>query len=207
MNLRRFATLLLAGTVASVLAVAALPASAGAAEPDSGPVPLVNYGSGSCFEPTEPSGHTEWAGVPIKQHACQLTALDNWAFESVGFIAFNGGEAPWWCIPLPTISCDSIGQIGYHIKNQQTDLCLDARDGATNNGSVVQQWTCRAETSARSMIWWIEDGDYPDQIKIVNFNSELCLDVRGGSLADGAQLQQYHCTDNNTAQNFHQNLF
>jgi hypothetical protein len=205
MSLRRIIALLLAGLVAA-LALVVMPTPASAAEPDSRSLPLINYGSGKCFEPSEPSGHVEWAGVPIKQRTCQNTALDNWTFESVGFITFNGGEPPWWCIPLPTVSCDPIGQLGYHIKNQLTGLCLDARDGATTDGSVVQQWTC-GSTSARSMLWWVEDGDYPSQINIMNFRSDLCLDVRAGSLADGAQLQQYHCTDENTAQNFYQNPF
>jgi hypothetical protein len=37
-----------------------------------------------------------------------------------------------------------------------------------------------------------------------NFNSDLCLDVRAGSWDELAQLQQYHCTSNNVAQNFRQ---
>jgi len=95
---------------------------------------------------------------------------------------------------------------GYHIRNQLTGKCLDARDGATTDWSVVQQWTC-GNLNARSMIWWVEDGDFPSQRTIVNFNSELCLDVAWGSGDDGAQIQQFHCTDNNLAQNFYQQIF
>jgi Ricin-type beta-trefoil lectin domain-like len=56
----------------------------------------------------------------------------------------------------------------------------------------------------RSMVWYVELGDFPDAYKIKNFNSDLCLDVRSGSHDDYVQLQQYHCTSNNAAQNFWQ---
>ena len=58
------------------------------------------------------------------------------------------------------------------------------------------------------MIWYIDPGDFtgPDwhSIKLKNVNSDLCLDVRSGSSDELAQLQQYHCTSNNRAQNFRQ---
>lgn len=57
---------------------------------------------------------------------------------------------------------------------------------------------------ARSMIWFIGDGDFPDAKTLFNVNSELCLDVAWGSSDDGAQIQQFHCASDNTAQNFRQ---
>ena len=54
------------------------------------------------------------------------------------------------------------------------------------------------------MLWYVQPGDFPGMFKVRNFNSDRCLDVRGGSSADGAQLQQYHCTSINLAQNFGQ---
>ena len=138
--------------------------------------------------------------MPVQQHGCQSIALQSWKFVSLGAIALNG-EPPWYC-PW----CDPIARIGYHIVNQQTGQCLDARDGATADWSVVQQWTCQ-DFHARSMLWWVEAGDYPGTLKIVNFNSEKCLDVAWGSSDDFAQIQQFHCTSNNAAQNFYQALW
>jgi Ricin-type beta-trefoil lectin domain len=107
--------------------------------------------------------------------------------------------------------CIRLGAEGFFIKNTNltTDpaapdgLCMDVRDGAKSDGAVVQQWTCR-DSSARSMVWYTEQGDFPGALKLRNFNSDLCLDVRGGSSLEYAQLQQYDCTSNNPAQNFWQ---
>jgi len=202
MNLRRKLAILLAGMVASVLVLVAIRSPASATEPNTASYrPLINYGSGKCLEPVGPNGHTEINGIPVQQRSCQLTRVQNWAFVSLGAIPFNG-QPPWYC-PW----CDPLGAIGYHIVNLQTGQCLDARDGATSDGSVVQQWPCQDHT-ARSMLWWVETGEYPGgglgTFKVVNFRSELCLDVRSGSHDDGAQIQQYHCTSNNPAQNFFQ---
>jgi hypothetical protein len=162
------------------------------------PIPLVNVGSHKCFAPTAQDGHIDWAGLPIQQGACDPTFTSQfYILVPLGVVLFNEGP-PWWCW-----GCIHLGADGYFIKNQFTGLCMDARDGAKNDGSVVQQWTCR-DKNARSMVWYIEAGDFSGALKIRNFNSDLCLDVRGGSSAELAQLQQYHCTSNNTAQNFRQ---
>ena len=44
------------------------------------------------------------------------------------------------------------------------------------------------------MVWYVQSGDFPDSLKIRNFNSDLCLDVAWGSWEDYAQIQQFHCT-------------
>ncbi|HEX6682691.1 MAG TPA: RICIN domain-containing protein [Candidatus Limnocylindrales bacterium] len=199
-RLRNSLAALLMCVATSALAVVAAPSPASAAPYANGPMPLINVGSNKCFQPVEPSGHVEWAGVPVLQRTCFLSfTLQNWRFESKGYVAFN--DQPWWCW-----GCIPDGAEGYFIRNQQTDLCLDARDGATTDWSVVQQWTCR-DRNARSMVWYVQPGDYPDSFKIRNFNSDLCLDVAWGSPDDFAQIQQYHCTGNNPAQNFYQALW
>ena len=53
------------------------------------------------------------------------------------------------------------------------------------------------------MVWYSEPGDFPGALKLRNFNSDLCLDVRWGSDVY-AQLQRHHYTSNNAAQNFRQ---
>jgi hypothetical protein len=170
-------------------------------------MPLINTGSGKCFEPTPQGGASDLAGLPIQQRTCSPRVIrpddtidrpiQYYQFQSQGPVAFNdqGWFPCWGCIPNQTT--------GYLIRNLDTNLCLDARDGARTDGSVIQQWTCR-DRNARSMVWYVEPGDFPYMFKVRNFNSDLCLDVRGGSSNEYAQLQQYRCTLNNLAQNFSQ---
>lgn len=199
-KLRRISAALLACVATSVLALMATQSPANAAPDANYATPLINIGSNKCFQPVEPSGHVEWTGVPIQQHSCYLGyQLQNWTFQSLGYVAYN--DQSWWCW-----GCIPDGTEGFFIKNQQTGLCLDARDGATTDWSVVQQYTCR-DVKARSMVWYVQPGDYPDSFKIRNFHSDLCVDVASGSWDDFAQLQQYHCTSNNPAQNFYQALW
>jgi hypothetical protein len=169
--------------------------------------PLINIGSGKCFEPTPQGGASDWAGLPIQQRTCGPRVIHPdgtadppaqfYQFQSQGYVAYN--DQGWF--PCP--GCIEVGTTGFLIRNEATQLCLDARDGAKTDGSVVQQWTCR-DRNARSMVWYVEPGDFPGMFKVRNFNSDLCLDVRGGSSDEFAQLQQYHCTSNNLAQEFSQ---
>jgi hypothetical protein len=139
------------------------------------PIPLVNLGSHKCFAPTPQDGHSDWAGLPIQQRTCNLAfTVQYWILVPLGTVLFKDGP-PWYCW-----GCIHLGAEGYFIKNDFTGLCLDARDGATSDWSVVQQWTCR-DKNARSMVWYVEKDDYArDALKqLRNFNSDLCLDVRG----------------------------
>jgi hypothetical protein len=217
MKIRRGIAGLLAcvATSAIILVATPLPASA---DPCTSPsstgancpqpflfIQLVNVGSDKCFLTTPQDGHYDWAGLPIQQRTCDYPFLGPYAFVPLGGVLFNEGP-PWYCP-----GCIRLGAEGFFIKNTNltTDLappdglCMDVRDGAKSDGAVVQQWTCR-DSTARSMVWYTEQGDFPGALKVKNFNSELCLDVRGGSSAEFAQLQQYHCTSNNPAQNFWQ---
>ena len=206
MKIRRGIAGLLACMATSAMILVATPLSARADGPATDG-PLINIGSGKCFEPTPQSGHSDWAGLPIQQRTCGPRVIHPdgtadppaqfYQFASQGQVAYNdqGWFPCWGCIPK--------GTTGFLIRNEGTQLCLDARDGARTDGSVVQQWTCR-DRNARSMVWYVESGDFPGMFKLRNFNSDLCLDVRGGSSDEFAQLQQYHCTSNNLAQEFSQ---
>jgi Ricin-type beta-trefoil lectin domain-like/Ricin-type beta-trefoil lectin domain len=162
------------------------------------PISLVNVGSGKCFAPNPP-----WAvaGFPVQQQTCDGFPVQQWVFLSAGTVQLNKG-VPWYC-PW----CINTNQVdGYFIYNQNSGLCMDVQDGSTSDSSVVQQSTCSYPPSpqVRSMIWYIAPGDFFSTFKVRNLNSDHCLDVRDGSSADYAQLQQYHCTSNNAAQNFRQ---
>jgi Ricin-type beta-trefoil lectin domain-like len=195
MNIRRGIAALVACAVAVVVAMSATQASANeSTDPiKNRAIPLINYGSGKCFEPTPQDGHTELAGLPIQQRTCVTGRwLQSYTFQSVGVVLYNE-SGPWI----------HLGTEGYFIRNPYTELCLDARDGSRSDQSVVQQSTCLGAND-RSMVWYVEKGDFPGHILIRNLNSDLCLDVASGSSDEYAQLQQYHCTSSNLAQNFRQ---
>jgi hypothetical protein len=202
MKIRRGIAGLLACVVTSAMILVATPLPASADDPEENfAIPLINVGSSKCFAPTPQDGHLDWAGLPIQQRTCNIAfTVQYYKFVPLGYVIFNEGRPPWYCP-----SCIALGAEGYFIQNDFTGLCMDARDGATSDGSVVQQWTCR-DKNARSMVWYSEQGDFPGALKLRNFNSDLCLDVSWGSSDEYAQLQQYHCTSNNAAQNFWQTL-
>jgi hypothetical protein len=200
---------LLACLAATTIVLTVTPLRARADPPldDHQPLPLINMGSGMCFEPTAQGVPSNSNGLLIQQRTCSPGVLQpagtldrpiQWyQFQSQGYVAFNdqGWFPCWGCIPK--------GTTGYLIRNLDTNLCLDARDGAKTDTSVVQQWECR-DRNGRSMMWYVQPGDFPGMFTVRNFNSDLCLDVRASSWDEFAQLQQYHCTSNNVAQNFTQ---
>lgn len=193
-------------TSAMILVATLLSARADNLLDDHQHMPLINIGSAKCFEPI--GGSSNSAGLPIRQRTCSSGVIESggidrpiqyYQFQSQGHVAFNDqGWFDWLC----WFGCIPNGTEGYLIRNLDTDLCLDVRDGSKSDWAVVQQWTCNK--NARSMLWYIQPGDWPGMFKVRNFNSDRCLDVKGGSWAEGAQLQQYHCTSNNLAQNFSQ---
>jgi hypothetical protein len=152
--------------------------------------------------------------LAIQQRICTTRVNERYDIFYYIFEPVRFDEPPPWYCP----GCIHLVTTRYFIRNKVTRQCVDARDGAKNDWSIVQQWSCRdksAPQNARSMVWDSVPGDfYSDGIhslgitgrsfKLKNFNSGLCLDVRSGSSDEFAQFQQYHCTSNNPAQNFYQ---
>ena len=64
--------------------------------------------------------------------------------------------------------------------------CMDATDGATENGTPIQLYDCNGTPAQQ----WQPDA----QGQIVNTKSGRCLDATGPSAADGTRLQLYDCT-------------
>lgn len=81
-------------------------------------VKLVSSENGKCLQPLNGS-HTQ--GVAVVQEAC------------------NGSAAQQWTVT--TVSATKV-----HLVNRESNLCLDARGGATN-GTPIQQWTCNKITN------------------------------------------------------------
>jgi hypothetical protein len=118
----------------------------------------------------EPNG--SGLGAPILQQPCD-----------------NTHRAQHWVLSPTTPS-------QYQIANKGFPTCMDVRDGRNADRTVVQQWSC--DIQARSMRWQ-PSTLVPDRFfKFVSAIGSRCLDVAGGSLQPGAQIQIYRCTQANT---------
>jgi hypothetical protein len=118
----------------------------------------------------EPNG--SGLGAPILQQPCD-----------------NTHRAQHWVLSPATAT-------QYQIANKGFPTCLDVRDGRNADRTVVQQWSC--DIQARSMRWQ-PSTLVPDRFfKFVSAIGSRCLDVAGGSLQPGAQIQIYRCTQANT---------
>ena len=94
---------------------------------------------------------------------------------------------------------NSSGAHLWQLVNLGSGMCLDLRDGATADGSPVQQWTCN--TTSTTMLWTREVPKGLTFWQYRNERSGKCLDVRGGSQAPGTVLQIYRCTSTATSPN------
>jgi len=193
--------------VAAGTALSATAAPAGAAEavttaPASAGIPaftpchiicpaghVTNFGSGKCIEPVPgPDGNYGVNGLAVEQFTCQ---------PSPSVIPV------WGIVPVADVYVFPFTRTAYHIVNWQSGQCLDDRDGRTSDRSPVQQWTCGTSTT---MLWVLGDslggGKTVSWMRALQNNGSACLDVANGSGSDGAVLQLYHCTAQNTAQHF-----
>jgi len=96
----------------------------------SDPTPLNSYGDPNAIDAN---------GLLIQQRTCEINLTTQYyTFIPLGYVLLNAGEPEWYCP-----NCITYGATGYFIQNKSNGLCMDARDGATSDWSVVQQWTCR----------------------------------------------------------------
>jgi hypothetical protein len=79
------------------------------------------------------------------------------------------------------------------IKNVQSQKCLTVLNASTANYTSIIQYTCNG---GDNQLWRSEDG-YSDGTHIWpefrNYNSRLCLTVKGALVANNTPLQQYSC--------------
>jgi hypothetical protein len=140
---------------------------------------FVNYGSLKCVEIVPNAGDYFQDGLGIQQRTC------------------DGSPAQRWFMTL--VRTDD--RLTWHVVNRYTLKCLDVKDGSSQDGAVLQQVTCNPD---RSSSGWVLGGTALAAASR-NLASTLTwkvLDVANGSLNDFARVQQYHGTDNNTAQTF-----
>ena len=89
---------------------------------------------------------------------------------------------------------------GYHqvaIRTQSTSS-WDVTDKSIASGALIQLWTYSANTNQQWLLTRQGDGSY----QFANRQSGMCLDVVGGSIVDGAKIQQSTCSATSTSQLF-----
>jgi cytochrome c len=78
------------------------------------------------------------------------------------------------------------------IRNQYSKKCLTVLGGSTGAGADVVQYTCT--TSNTNGLWWVSkwnSSTYGTYYDFQNVNSNLVLNISGGSTANGALLIQW----------------
>jgi Ricin-type beta-trefoil lectin domain-like len=158
----RLSALLLAAAIAtgSSLAVAS-PSLA-----DSPIVQLQSHASGKCLQPVNGS-----PGAAIVQETCNGSVLQQW---TQGSSEASGGT-----------DSNSL-----HFVNRSSQLCLDARGGATN-GTPIQQWMCD----------WISNENWAFGVGNNQYNEELVSRVSGTwsycistpGVQNGVAMELYSC--------------
>ena len=167
-RLRLVALLLAVATMAAVSLTVASPASADTQGP------IRNAGNGKCLTPVG-----LFQGAAVVQNPCDIDSNGN---------VIN--RAQQWDAVCVDASCPP-----FHVRNHANEgLCLDARGFATN-GTPIQLWTCNSISNEN----W-DYGPSPDPLdpyfmlrSRVSGTTSHCLDVPGGSDADGVAMQLYWC--------------
>jgi hypothetical protein len=98
----------------------------------------------------------------------------------------NGSRAQlWYEVP--------VGGDRLHYVNAHSQLCLNARGGATN-GTPVQQWTCNSITNENWSIQPSDDHhDIPTLVSRVSGTNSHCLDRPSQGSEIGLPMQIYRC--------------
>ncbi|GAB3462852.1 hypothetical protein GCM10027436_73230 [Actinophytocola sediminis] len=76
----------------------------------------------------------------------------------------------------------------YQVTGTNSGRCLDMVAGTTENGGLVQQWSCSGDTWQQFVLG--VSGSYQT---LTNVNSGKCLDIPYGTTEPGVQLQQWNC--------------
>lgn len=81
----------------------------------------------------------------------------------------------------------------YYLQVRHSNMCLEVPGASRTEGVGLDQWKCVAQANE----WWYLDhaltwyGD--DYFRIRSAHSGLCMNVAGGSTANGARVIQYRC--------------
>ena len=96
----------------------------------------------------------------------------------------------------PAMAASGWGVVG----NYRSGKCLDDTNGSTSSGTQLQQWGCLYNQNQewRTLNFVNLSGTMYNQIQ--NMKSSKCLDLAGGSSANGAHIIQYTCNKSDDAQ-------
>jgi hypothetical protein len=181
---RRLAVLVLTGVMVSagtVLSGASAQAVAQPVEANALPTAWADYGqhivsftSGKCLQPVSAASQAR-----VEQRTCTSPAsLQRWKVIDAG-----DGHAM--------------------LVNQGSGLCLDLfanTDSEVVVGTPIQQFSCW--TGYNTEHWARSRGSRADHFQVFTHIKALCLEVPGGSTADGAQLRLAACSLYQNAQQF-----
>jgi hypothetical protein len=133
-------------------------------------------------------------GIPSYPHRECLNVLGGSKADDVSVIQWQCpagtlGNDRWNFIPVTDIK---------KVVNVHSGLCLNVAGGSKAPGVRVIQYSCVPNALNDKWLFRATNtGGVVDNVdvQLVNDNSGLCLNVQGGSTADGAPLIQYGCTD------------
>ncbi|MEV6243610.1 RICIN domain-containing protein [Lentzea sp. NPDC051838] len=80
--------------------------------------------------------------------------------------------------------------------NRSSGKCLDLNGGSVDNGATVIQWNCHNGSNQRWDIvlpTGVDPGTYDGPIMFRNLATGKCLDLNGGSSANGTAFIQWDC--------------
>ena len=133
---------------------------------------IVNNGSGKCLDVRSQDG-LDNPGARVQQYHCTGVDEQKWA---------------------PEAAADGY----YLLVSRRSGMCMDVRGGSVeiqqSNGDQIQQWPCAA-TWAEQQWQFVPTAFLSGAYRLVSRVSGKCLDLSGGSTADGAKIQQWDCAD------------
>lgn len=174
--------------ILAAMAVSALTlVFAPAADASSHPVPATH-----CVN--NPFTHKTICNVLLQtQYYIEMAYNSNWVINDTGGSTRAGTVQQLWYTGNTnegyTLLRDGTGGFYYQMEYNGTGMCLNDKDGAQGEGSVVQLWPCNFNT--QNNLW------YPIQMHGVetweNASNDACLDDEDNIHANGNDIQLYGC--------------
>jgi hypothetical protein len=157
------------------------------------PGTIKSYRSGLCLEPVPgPFQSVYDNGVRIAQMPCNGSAAQLWRSILLGQARSPLYKCSFGCPEIPL-------QGYYYLMNNLTGRCLDVKDARTEDGAVIQQFSCNGGGSEK---WFKHRNNlWPQYVQYVNSRTAKCLDVPYATTS-ASYIWQYHCTPLNVAQEF-----
>jgi Necrosis inducing protein (NPP1)/Ricin-type beta-trefoil lectin domain-like len=108
----------------------------------------------------------------------------------VSYYKTGSEQQQWNVIPWMKPMNGQYGEDVYQLRNRKSGMCMDIRDMATGNGTLVTQWPCKnvhSDPNANSQLW------RRDRDRWINVRANRCLDTRNNSAAPNTDLMLYDC--------------